>query len=576
MEVIKVFVGILTLIGALGLFLFGMKLMSESLQKVAGNKMRVILAAMTNNRIKGIFTGFLVTCTIQSSSATTVMIVSFVNAGLLSLIGAIGVIMGANIGTTITAWIISILGFKVSMYVLALPIIGLGFPLYFSRNSTWRAWGEFFIGFAILFIGLNFLKESVPDLQNNNGVLEFISKFSDLGFLSILIFVLIGSIITVLIQSSSATMALTLVMCYNGLIPFEMGAAMVLGENIGTTITANIAASVANISAKRTARAHFLFNMFGVIWILLIFNLFLRGIDSIVEHNHSYSLLKTTSSMSDFENVRNLLPIGLALFHSAFNIINTLLLVGFAPLIAKIATKMVPSKDEEDEEFRLKYINTGLLSTSELSLIQAHEEISFFGKRLSKMLLVTCDLLAEHKSKKIDYLLNKIEKYEQITDNIEIEIAEYLTKVSEGDISRDNSKRIRAMLKIIDDMESIGDVCYQMSKVINNKNKKKIKVTDEQSAHLNKILEMVKTSMDIMNHNLEVDFNKVNPDSAHKTENEINEYRNKLRQQNVEDLKEKKYKYKSGAFYSDIFSLSEKMGDYIINISEAIEEYLQE
>jgi len=316
--------------------------------------------------------------------------------------------------------------------------------------------------------------------------------------------------------------------------------------------------------------------MFGVIWILLIFNLFLRGIDSVVEHNHSYSLLKTTSSMSDFENVRNLLPIGLALFHTAFNIINTLLLVGFAPLIAKIATKMVPSKDEEDEEFRLKYINTGLLSTSELSLIQAHEEISFFGKRLSKMLLVTCDLLAERKAKKIDYLLNKIEKYEQITDNIEIEIAEYLTKVSEGDISRDNSKRIRAMLKIIDDMESIGDVCYQMSKVINNKNKKKIKVTDEQSAHLNKILEMVKTSMDIMNHNLEVDFNKVNPDSAHKTENEINEYRNKLRQQNVEDLKEKKYKYKSGAFYSDIFSLSEKMGDYIINISEAIEEYLQE
>lgn len=576
MEIFKIIVGILTLIGALGLFLFGMKLMSESLQKVAGNKMRKILAAMTNNRIKGIFTGFLVTCTIQSSSATTVMVVSFVNAGLLSLIGAIGVIMGANIGTTITAWIISLLGFKVSMYSLALPIIGIGFPLFFSKNSTHRSWGEFFIGFAILFIGLNYLKESVPDLHNNHAVMEYVSRYTNLGFLSIIFFLFIGSILTVIIQSSSATMALTLVMCYNGLIPFEMGAAMVLGENIGTTITANIAAAVANISAKRTARAHFIFNIFGVVWILLIFNLFLRGIDLIVERNHNYSIINTTASMPEFAQVRNLLPIGLALFHSAFNIINTLLLVGFAPLIAKIATKMVPSKDDEDEEFRLKYINTGLLSTSELSLVQAREEIGVLGKRLSKMLKITSDLLVEEKAKKINPLLKRIEKHEQITDNMEIEIAEYLTKVSEGDISRDNSKRIRAMLKIIDDMESIGDVCYQMSKVIDNKNQKKIKFTKEQIAHLNELLELVKKSMDIMNQNLEVDFHKVNPELAHQTEGEINKYRNKLRQQNVEDLKEKKYKYKSGIFYSDIFSLSEKIGDYVINISEAIEEYQHE
>ncbi len=385
MAVITIIGESLTLIGALGLFLFGMKLMSESLQRVAGNKMRSILAAMTSNRLKGVFTGFFITTTIQSSSATTVMVVSFVNAGLLSLIEAIGVIMGANIGTTVTAWIISVLGFKISLSVLSLPLIGLSFPLFFSKNSFKKSWGEFLIGFAILFIGLQFLKESVPDLRSNPVALEFLKNYTNMGMISVLLFVLIGTALTIVIQSSSATMALTLVLCYNGLIPFEMAAAMVLGENIGTTITANIAATVANVSAKRAARAHLIFNMIGVIWILLIFHPFLRGIDWIVERNHSVSILSSDLTAGEFEGIKQILPIALSIFHTLFNIINTTLLIGFSKHISKLAIKLVPAREEDDETFRLKFINTGLLSTPELSLLQAKKEIAVFGNRISKM-----------------------------------------------------------------------------------------------------------------------------------------------------------------------------------------------
>ena len=374
---------ILTLVGSLGLFLYGMKLMSEALQKVAGGRMRQILAAMTNNRIKGVLTGVLVTTTIQSSSATTVMIVSFVNAGLISLVASVGIIMGANIGTTITAWIIALLGFKVSLSFLSLPIIGLSFPLFFSKNSLRRSWGEFLIGFAILFIGLQFLKESVPNIDGSQGALNILSSFTDLGFLSILIFIFVGTLLTVIIQSSSATMALTLVMAYNGLISFELAAAMVMGENIGTTITANLAALVANVSAKRTARAHLMFNMFGVGWMLLVFPSFLKGINMFVHHRHGVSILDTDISQSEFEQVKGLYPIGLAIFHSSFNILNTILLFGFAPFIAKVATKMVPDRGDDDEEFRLKFINAGLFSTSEISIIQAQKEIAMFGERIT-------------------------------------------------------------------------------------------------------------------------------------------------------------------------------------------------
>ncbi len=573
MEVLSIIGQVLTLLGALGLFLFGMKLMSDALQKVAGSRMRHILGAMTSSRIKGVFTGILITSTIQSSSATTVMVVSFVNAGLLSLVAAVGVIMGANIGTTVTAWLISLLGFNISLSFLSLPLIGLSLPLFFSKNSLRKSWGEFIIGFAILFIGLQFLKESVPDIHNNPESLHFLSSFTDLGFLSVLIFVAIGTILTIIIQSSSATMALTLVMCYNGLIPFELAAAMVLGENIGTTITANLAAIVANISAKRAARAHFLFNIFGVLWMLTVFHYFLMAINYFLQKKHGVSILETRLSDVEFEDIKSVYPIALSLFHTSFNIINTLILIGFAPFIAKIATLMVPSKTEDDEEFSLKYINSGMFSTSELSILQARKEISNFGLRIEKMFLQLQSMLTETKSKKYYKLLGKIEKGEQITDDLEQEISLYLTNVAEGELSHDSSKKIRAMIKMIDEMESIGDVIFAMSKVVDRIKEKKITLNQHQDESLNELFELLLQAFTEMNRSLEKGFSEVNTDKAYLLEAMINEKRDQIRQQHVEDLKEKRYKYKTGAYYGDLFSLSERIGDYILNVSEAFKEY---
>lgn len=563
---------ILTLVGSLGLFLYGMKLMSEALQKVAGSKMRQILAAMTSNPIKGAFTGFLVTTTIQSSSATTVMIVSFVNAGLISLVASVGVIMGANIGTTVTAWLIAILGFKVSLSFLSLPLIGISFPLFFSKNSTRKSWGEFIIGFAILFIGLQFLKENVPGIDNAE-TLSFLASLTDMGFISTLIFVMVGTILTVIIQSSSATMALTLVMCYNGLITFEMAAAMVLGENIGTTITANIAAYVANVSAKRAARAHLLFNVFGVVWMLILFHPFLRGIDWFLQERHGASLLNTNLSVTDFDSIKWLYPIGLAVFHTSFNIINTAALLGFAPFIAKVATKMVPDKGEDDEEFRLQFISSSLVSTSEIALVQARQEIASFAIRLEKMFGFIKKLSTEEHNKKYHKTLAKIKKYEDITDNLEVEIANYLTKVSEGEISHESSKKIRIMLKMIDDMESVADAIYQLSLVFDNYKQSKSQFTDFQIGSINEMYELIDLAFEEMHRNLDQDYNDADISGAAEIEKKINKKRNALRKQHVEDLKEKKYKHKTGTFYSDMFSITEKIGDYIINVSEAIEEY---
>lgn len=572
MNIFSFFWDTITLVGALGLFLFGMKLMSEALQKVAGSKMRHILGAMTNNRFKGALTGVLVTTTIQSSSATTVMVVSFVNAGLLSLTGAVAVIMGANIGTTVTAWIISLLGFKVSLSFLSLPLIGLSFPLLFSKNGLRKSWGEFIIGFAILFIGLQFLKESVPDIRNNPDALSFLSTYTNLGFLSVLLFVLIGTILTVIIQSSSATMALTLVLAYNGLIPFELAAAMVLGENIGTTITANLAALVANTSAKRAARAHFIFNIFGVIWILALFYPFLRMIDYVVNINHGISVLATNLSSADFESVKGVYPIGLSLFHTTFNILNTLLLIGFVGVITKIATRLVKQKEDEDEEFRLAYINTGLVSTSEISTVLAQKEIAIFGKRVEKMFGFIPQLIKEQKPKKYTKLLERIKKHEEITDNIEDEIAAYLSKMLEGEISNESSRKIMAMLAIIDNLESNADVVYQISRVIDQNYQRKIRFPEDQIKLLNELWAMVKQSFEEMNSNLEQSLWSVDPEKAHTIENQINAKRNELRIRHFEDLKAKKYKHKVGVFYTDVFSLSEKIGDYVINVTEAIEE----
>ncbi len=564
---------ILTLIGSLGFFLFGMKLMSESLQKLAGSKMRQILGSMTNNRFKGVITGVLVTTTIQSSSATTVMIVSFVNAGLISLVASVGVIMGANIGTTVTAWIIAILGFKIKLSFLSLPLIGLSFPLIFSKLGKRKSWGEFIMGFAILFIGLQFLKESVPGIGGDSPALIYLAKYTDMGYISVFIFILVGTLLTVIIQSSSATMALTLVMTYNGIIPFEMAAAMVLGENIGTTITANLAASVANVSAKRAARAHLIFNTFGVFWVLLVFPWFLDAIDWFIQEKHGISILNTNLSSADFDSIKYIYPIGLAVFHTSFNILNTLFLFGFAPLIARIATKMVPDKGDDDESFRLQYIDSGLVSTGEIGIMQAQKEITTFGNRIEKMFNFIQKMKDEEKNKKFNKFLSKIAKYEDITDNLELEIAEYLTKISEGDISHDSSKKIRAMLKIIDDMESVGDAVYQLSKIIDAYRQHKSTFTEYQDEAITEMFGLIKEAFEEMNVNIDKPFKEVDVAKALSIEKRINEKRNQLRKQHVDDLKEKKYKHKIGSIYSDIYSVSERIGDYIINVSEAILEY---
>lgn len=554
-------VEVLTLLGSLGIFLYGMKLMSESLQKVAGEKMRNILAAMTSTRLTGIFTGFLITAVIQSSSATTVMVVSFVNAGLLSLIESVGVIMGANIGTTVTAWLISILGFKVKMSVIAIPLIGLAFPLMFSKNTKRKSWGEFVIGFSLLFIGLEYLKEAVPDIKSNPEILNFLGNYIHMGYFSLIIFLLIGTLLTVVIQSSSATMALTLVLCFNGLIPFEMAAAMVLGENIGTTITANLAAIVANVSAKRAARAHFVFNTFGVVWVLILFYPF--------THLVSWFVMKTGAD-SPYTNPSSI-PIALSVFHTGFNIANVLILVWFAPLIVKIVERIVPDKDE-DEEYRLKYINVGTLSTSELSILQARNEIEVYSERAINMFGFVKKLFVAKKDKEFDKLYKKIKKYEDIIDRMEVEIANYLTKVSESELSAVSSRRIRAMFELIDDIESIGDSCFNLAKAIKRKREGNIKFIEEISLNIKRMFDLVDEGLCEMQKNLSSEYSVIDSSKALEIEDGINNYRNKLREEHVLNVKAGKYKYKSGVIYNELFSTAEKLADYIINVTEAIQE----
>jgi len=536
--------------------------MSESLQKVAGDKMRNILAAMTSNRVKGIITGVLVTMVIQSSSATTVMVVSFVNAGLLTLAQAIGVIMGANIGTTFTAWLISLLGFKFSISTIALPLVGIGFPLLFSKKNTRKSWGEFIVGFSLLFLGLEFLKNSVPNINENPQILEFLAHYTNHGFLSVIIFVFIGSMLTVVIQSSSATMALTLVMCNNGWISFELAAAMVLGENIGTTITANIAAAIANVSAKRAARAHTIFNLIGVIWMLFVFKSVINTISDFMVNMGGSSPLTSPESA----------PIALSIFHSSFNLINTLALVWFTPLIVKVVTKIVPSKETEEEEFKLKHLEIGLLSTAELSLLQAKKEIITYAKRTYRMYGFVRDLFKETNETNFYKIYERIEKYEDISDRVEVEIATYLNKVSTHDLSDESSRRLQAMFKIISEVESISDSNYNIAKTLRRKRVANIWFNQEIRDSLNHMFDLAENAYDVMLENLEVGYSDINLGPAYEAEEKINQYRNKLRDEHIKNVEGNKYKYQAGVIYSDLFSELENLGDRIINVSEDIAE----
>ena len=549
---------VLNFVGALGLFLFGMKLMSDSLQKLAGDKMRAVLSKMTSNRFSGVLTGAGITTLIQSSSATTVMVVSFVNAGLLKLSGAIAVIMGANIGTTVTAWIISLLGFEFNINMLVYPAIAVAAPFLFIEKR--KSVGEFLIGFALLFMGLEALKGGVPDftLPQYSSVLEFIASMSGYGYLSILLFVLIGTILTVVVQSSSAMMAITLVMCAKGLIGFEVAAALVLGENIGTTITANMAAMMANATAKRAARAHLMFNVIGVVWMLILFYPFLYLISWIVEPDSGNGIHLAALSI----------PVALSLFHSIFNITNTSVLVWFIPSIERIVSKIVPINEEED--FRLKFIPTGFMAASELNIEPAKKEIESFSKRVLRMYNFIPELFEEKDEKKFEQLMSRTRKYEEITDRMELEIANYLARVSENELSVNASYEISAMLRIVDNLESIGDSCYQLSIAIDGKKKQNISFTDEMTENLRTMFAFVREAVEVMNSNLSESYINVNGSKAKELETKINNYRDKLRTEHTEAIKNNDYSYQTGICYSNLYAQCEKLADFAINVTEAM------
>jgi phosphate:Na+ symporter len=551
---------IMMLLGSLGLFIYGMKIMSEGIQKAAGQKLRQILGSMTSNKIKGIFTGFLTTSIIQSSSATTVMVVSFVNAGLLNLKESIGVIMGANIGTTVTAWLVAYLGFSISMSDYALPIFLVAILFLFSANARMKSWGEMLAGFALLFIGLELLKSGVPDVKGSVESLQFLKDLSDHGVFSVIIFVIIGTMVTIVVQSSSAAMAVTILLCERGIIPFEMAAGMVLGENIGTTITANLAAIVGNVHAKRAARAHFIFNVFGVLWMVIIFPFFLDLVSQVT----------TYLNYPDPEVTQSSRPIALAIFHTGFNILNVLFLVWFTNLIARTVVKMVPSRSESDEEFRLEYIAGGVLSTPELSLLEAKKEMGKFADVTARMSSMFKDLLFEKEKKKKKKILERIEKYEIITDRLREEMMAYLSRCAEDELSKDSQEKVRAFMAINNDLERIGDIFYQMSRVYQRKEDEKIWFSPEQRNNIKNMLTVLDDAFVTMTENLKGPDSKVDLEKAYKNEEKINKLRDFLRDENDSMFDSEEFNVKSNVVYTDLIFSCERVGDLIINVSEEL------
>jgi len=558
------FFDFLRLIGSLALFLYGMKIMSEGLQKFAGDSLRRILTAMTTNRVTGMLTGVLITALIQSSSATTVMVVSFVNAGLLTLTQSIGVIMGANIGTTVTAWLISALGFKVDIAAFALPLLAFALPLFFSGKSSRKSIGEFVFGFAFLFMGLQSLKANAPDLGANPEMLAFVQNYTDMGFFSIILFLFIGAILTMIVQASAATMAITLIMCANGWIDYHLGVALVLGENIGTTITANLAALTGNTQARRAALAHLVFNVFGVMWVLVLFYPFTNAVSWFVTHVMKVSDPAVAGS---FKTGKKGL---LAAFHTAFNISNTFIMIWFVSLIEKTVCTLIKPK-VEDEEYRLRYITGGMLSTAELSILQAHKEISLFAERTARMFNMVKELFYEKNEETFLKTYSRVEKYENISDRMEIEIANYLTEVSEGRLSSESKEEIRIMLRAVSEIESIADSCNNLARSIKRRNEFKSEFTEEQNKHLDHMFELVSGALNRMNlilHKPELVHDDINP--SYNIENEINNYRNQLKSRNIEDINNKLYQYQDGVYYMDMVSESEKLGDYVLNVVQAV------
>ena len=565
---------LLTLLGALGMFLYGMNLMSSGLQKTAGGRMRAILGSLTSNRFKGVLTGLGITTVIQSSSATTVMVVGFVNAGLLALEQAIGVIMGANIGTTITAWLISLLGFKADISIFAVPLMAVGFVLSLSKIEKRRNISEFIIGFSLLFLGLSLMKNSVPDLQQTPEVLSFIKTWSGFGFGSVLIFLVFGTVLTLVLQSSSATMALTLIMLNLGWLPFEMAAAMVLGENIGTTITANIAAAVANTNAKRAALAHTLFNLFGVVWALALFKPFTSLVGLIIEAmgypNPMEIIHDTAKSLGGDASISALY--GLSMLHTLFNTFNTCILIWFVPQIAKIVTWAIKSKSEQDEDVvHLKYIDAGPMGTAELAIEQAKNETIHFANILRNELGYIKSAIHATTEADFEFYRGKLVKYEEISDRIEYEIATFLNSLPQDSISERTRAQSKALFKIIGEMESLGDSGEAMSRILSRRNEHGKRFTDKSVEKIDQMLQLLDNAYAVMIANLEKGFDGT-PDLrlAVEAEVELNELRNRLREEEIRNIEEGKESYTSSVYYIDLISEIERMGDYIINISQAL------
>lgn len=551
---------LLSLLGSLGLFLFGMKTMSEGLEKFAGDRLRSILAAMTKNRFMGVITGIVVTALIQSSSATTVMVVSFVNAGLMNLAQAIGVIMGANVGTTVTAWIISAIGFKVNIAALALPLLAFGIPLIFSSQSKRKSVGEFIFGFAFLFMGLSFLQKAATDLDIGSMVAAMLATVADGGFFTIILFVLVGALVTMVVQASAATMAITL-MLFDMHIPgfgLEQAAALAMGQNIGTTITAVMASMTAGTQARRAALAHMFFNVFGVVVVLVLFYPFCNGVSWFVED---------VMMAGDNDLFK------LSMFHTAFNIFNTLLLIGFVHQIENFVCRVLPLK-EEPEEKGLKYISGGLFSTAELSILQARKEIAHFAERCQKSFNYVLSMRAsdgEEDNDRFQKLYAKVEKYEGITDNMEYEIAHYLQQVSEGRLSDDAKRQIQRMLREVDDLESIGDCCFSLARTLNRKQENCAEsFTAVQLEQIGRMEHLVSESIAVMIETLQQPEGEGHDITrSYDLERQINALRTQLRNDNLQNIASGQYDYKLGAFYIDFINGLEKLADYVLNVVQS-------
>jgi len=550
----------LILIGSLGLFIFGMKTMSDGLQRASSNKLRQMLGSITANRVKGVITGFFSTAIVQSSSVTTVMTVSLVNAGLLNLRQSAGVMMGANIGTTITAWLVLLLGFKVSVSSYALMLIALGTPLLFMTFPKAKDFANAIIGFAILFIGLQFLKDAVPDLDNDSPIVQFFVIYKDAWYGNIM-FVILGALVTIVIQSSSAAMALTLTMVSKGIIPFEVACAMVLGENIGTTITAELASLVGNVHAKRSARIHSMFNIVGVGWMLIIFPLFMTLVGWVVGNmeNTMFDPLNTEHANT-----------GIAAFHTMFNLANVFLMIWFVPQLVRIAERTVKSKGDSDEEFKLNHIGQNVLAGPGVGILEARQEVSRFGEITARMSSFIRILLNDPTKKDRNKMYKKIHKYEEITDRLEVEIAQYLEKVAQTEMSEKNAVEIRSMLSITNDLERIGDIFYSMSKGLERKEENKVYFDPKQRESLNGMLDIVDNAFKIMNENLGEEYGEITLEKAKDAERDINRLRNDLRRKYHDKIAQGDDNIQGSMVYNDVFSQCEKVGDHIINVSEAV------